>query len=50
MARHNCEKQGCPKGTDLRTCKKALAGECPFLVTKGGTGLYYTKRQQELFK
>ena len=49
MAQHDCSKKGCPPDVDMRTCKKALAGECPFLLTKGGTGLFFTERQKKLF-
>jgi hypothetical protein len=46
MATHNCAKNGCPPNVDMRTCEKALQGNCPFVASSRG-GLYW--REQELF-
>ena len=41
----NC-KNGCPPNIDMRTCKKALNGNCQFIITKGGTGLFFVNNRQ----
>ena len=46
VVNHNCIKNGCPTGVDMRTCEKALKGGCPFIASQKG-GLYW--RYQELF-
>lgn len=39
---------GCPPGTDMRTCKSMMSGDCPFLL-RIGSDLLIGNRQQELF-
>ncbi len=48
MANDQC-KNGCPKGVDMRTCKRMLAHECPLLHWQGSE-LTVGNRQKQLFE
>ena len=39
---------GCPPGTDLRTCMLAFMAECPIISGRDGD-IFFDQKQQELF-
>lgn len=41
----NCTN-GCPPNVDLRTCTKAIEGNCPYIASRKG-GLYF--RETSMF-
>lgn len=46
MANEKC-KNGCPPGTDMRTCMLAFMGECPVISGRDGD-IFFDPKQEEL--